>query len=333
VRDGGDTVAMTMNKAFLAVALGLVVSCGGSPPPASTPEPAAAEAEPAIETFGPGLASHDGAVDAVEREAARVLAKKRTLVPSEPGVLLTEWKEFDASRWPGVQTRARVEITTDRVIVRIECRSARGCARTVPVELEFAALPQEIANLIVAGRMAENLLSVMRGYKTQVCACGDKRCVDNVEKQMMEWAMRNMDLFKNMKATQAQEEAAERIEDEMEACKTRFDPPALPPAPPSRHAPLVPDEPLRPAPRGGTGSKACDQYLSTFDTVIVGCKDKLGPAYSAMVQSRNAQLEAFAEWSKLDKKSRKATIEAAEAGCKAATDALRQSATSMGCKL
>lgn len=318
---------MTMNKLCVAIAFGVLVSCGGSPPPqASTPAPAAADAEPAIETFGPGLASHDGAIDEVEREAARVLAKKRTLVPSEPGVLLTEWKDFDASRWPGVQTRARVEITTNRVIVRIECRSARGCARTVPEELEFAALPQEIANLIVAGRMAENLLSVMRGYKTQVCACGDMRCVEGVEKQMMEWAMRNMEVFKNVKPTKAQEEAADRIEDEMQACKARFEPPAPPPPP-------VPDEPITPAPRGGTGSKACDQYLSTFDTVIVGCKDKLGPAYSAMVQSRNAQVEAFIQWSKLDKKSRKATIAAAEAGCNAATDALRQSATSMGCKL
>jgi hypothetical protein len=83
----------------------------------------------------------------------------------------------------------------------------------------------------------------------------------------------------------------------------------------------------------GTGSPECDEYLKTFDDVVAKCKDKMGPALDAMKQSRDAQADAFKQWGALDEASRKATIEAAATGCKSATDALKQSATSMGCTL
>lgn len=83
----------------------------------------------------------------------------------------------------------------------------------------------------------------------------------------------------------------------------------------------------------GTGSPECDEYLKTFDDVVSKCKDKLGPALDAMKQSRDAQADAFKQWGSLDEASRKATIEAAATGCKSATDAIKQSATSMGCTL
>jgi hypothetical protein len=83
----------------------------------------------------------------------------------------------------------------------------------------------------------------------------------------------------------------------------------------------------------GTGSPECDEYLKTFDDVVAKCKDKLGPALDAMKQSRDAQADAFKQWGSLDEASRKATVEAAATGCKAATDAIKQSATSMGCTL
>ena len=82
-----------------------------------------------------------------------------------------------------------------------------------------------------------------------------------------------------------------------------------------------------------TGSPECDEYLKAFDDVVAKCKDKLGPALDAMKQSRDAQAEAFKSWGTLDEASKKATIEAAATGCKSATDALKQSATSMGCTL
>lgn len=138
--------------------------------------------------------------------------------------------------------------------------------------------------------------------------------------------MKNMDKLKNMKPTRAQDEEADRIEDAMDACKER-----IAPSPPA--ATVGPSEPLTPLPPGGTGSKPCDEYLATFDTIVENCADRMGPALDAMIQSRNAQVEAFAEWSKLDKKSKKAAVDAAKEGCTAARDALRQSAESMGCTL
>lgn len=83
----------------------------------------------------------------------------------------------------------------------------------------------------------------------------------------------------------------------------------------------------------GTGSAECDEYLKTFDDVVAKCKDKLGPALDAMQQSRDAQAEAFKQWASLDEATKKAAVEAAATGCKSATDALKQSATSMGCTL
>ena len=52
-----------------------------------------------------------------------------------------------------------------------------------------------------------------------------------------------------------------------------------------------------------------------------------------LLQARNAQVEAFAQWATLDAASKKATVEAADAGCRSATDAIRQSAAAMECKL
>jgi hypothetical protein len=84
---------------------------------------------------------------------------------------------------------------------------------------------------------------------------------------------------------------------------------------------------------GSTGSPECDEYLKTFDDVVAKCKDKMGPALDAMKQSRDAQAEAFKQWGSLDEASKKTAVEAAATGCKSATDALKQSATSMGCTL
>lgn len=82
-----------------------------------------------------------------------------------------------------------------------------------------------------------------------------------------------------------------------------------------------------------TGVSECDEYLKMFDDVVAKCKDKLGPALDAMKQSRDAQVEAFKQWDSLDETAKKAAVEAAAAGCKTAMDALKESATAMGCTL
>jgi hypothetical protein len=78
------------------------------------------------------------------------------------------------------------------------------------------------------GGGADEILGKMRGFKDKVCACKDKACVEGVEKEMMEWAMKNMDKMKNMKPTKAQDEAADKIEDEMDKCKEKLEPAAAP---------------------------------------------------------------------------------------------------------
>jgi len=318
---------MKMNRNVVArvgsllIALGLVTSCGGAPPPVTTGAP------PAAEEFGPGLASHDAAVDAVTLAAKRVLSASFQVTPGDaPGVVTTEWSEHDAKRWPGARTRVVVEITADKVIVRVQCRSEReSCARTIPDSIELVALAQAIANDIAGGGPGDRILAVMRGFKDDVCACTDARCIEEVEKAMLEWAMKHMDELKAMKPTRAQDAAADKIEEAMDACKVRIDP--------ATSYTYPSNAPVTPIPPGGTGSPECDGYLATFDKVIVRCKDKLGPAYDAMLQSRNAQVEAFAQWATLDQASLEATLEAAAQGCRSATDAIRQSAQAMGCSL
>lgn len=82
-----------------------------------------------------------------------------------------------------------------------------------------------------------------------------------------------------------------------------------------------------------TGVPECDEYLATFDSLRASCKQELGGAMDAMQESINAQRQAFASWSTLDEASRGAARKAAAPGCKAATDALKQIATSFSCAL
>lgn len=78
------------------------------------------------------------------------------------------------------------------------------------------------------GGGADEILGKMRSFKDKVCACKDKACIEGVEKEMMEWAMKNMDKMKNMKPTKAQDEAADKIEDEMDKCKEKVEAAAAP---------------------------------------------------------------------------------------------------------
>ena len=79
-----------------------------------------------------------------------------------------------------------------------------------------------VAGTGCGGGGADEILGKMKGFKDKVCACKDKACVEGVEKEMMEWAMKNMDKMKNMKPTKAQDEAADKIEDEMDKCKEKL---------------------------------------------------------------------------------------------------------------
>jgi hypothetical protein len=73
------------------------------------------------------------------------------------------------------------------------------------------------------GGGAEELLGKMRSFKDKMCKCTDKACAEGVQKEMMEWGLKNMEkIEKQMKsATKAQQEAGEKLDDEMDKCKEK----------------------------------------------------------------------------------------------------------------
>jgi len=78
---------------------------------------------------------------------------------------------------------------------------------------------------------ADEILQKMTAFKDQMCKCRDKTCVEQTEKDMMEWAMKNMEKMKDMKPTKAQEEIADKLDDEMDRCKERVEGAGLVPTP------------------------------------------------------------------------------------------------------
>lgn len=96
------------------------------------------------------------------------------------------------------------------------------------------------------GGGADEIIGKMRSFKDKMCKCTDKACVEGVEKEMMEWAMKNMEKMQKIAktATKAQEEAADKIEDEMDKCKDKAMGEAPAPADPA--APPAPTEPAAP---------------------------------------------------------------------------------------
>jgi hypothetical protein len=126
----------------------------------------------------------------------------------------------------------------------------------------------------------------------------------------------------SVRPSKAQEADAERIDAAWDVCKERLEPTSSTATGGAAH---------RVAEK--TGSAECDAHLETFDAMVISCRTELGPALQSMQQARDAQAEAFREWSTLDAASRAAAFDAARDGCLAATDALRQSATAMGCSI
>jgi hypothetical protein len=94
--------------------------------------------------------------------------------------------------------------------------------------------------------------------------------------------------------------------------------------------------PEGPGPSSGvidTGVPECDDYLLAFERLVTACGDKLGPSVDAVKQALDSQKASFLGWRDLDDSSRDAVHQAAAQGCKAGADAIRQTATSMGCTL
>ncbi|HUQ00845.1 MAG TPA: hypothetical protein VM261_00060, partial [Kofleriaceae bacterium] len=197
---------------------------------------------------------------------------------------------------------SRSWVASVAVAVGLVASCGGGAAEQTPIANTPAAkeaAPPPAVPPPAAQDPGDRILGTMRSFKGDVCACTSQACVEVVEKRMVNWAMDHLDELKKIEPTRAQEEEADRLEGQMDACKAR-----IAPASSSSSPPIASSATLTPLPPGGTGSPACDDYVRTFDTIVVTCKDKLGPALDAMIQSRNAQVEAFAEWGALDAASK-----------------------------
>ena len=104
------------------------------------------------------------------------------------------------------------------------------CADRITAELaieqrHFDQLMEETRSCVNAaggGGEGDILLGKMREFKNQTCACKDMACLEKVERQAMEWMMKNADKFKDVKPTKAQDEEADKLDDEMDGCKKRI---------------------------------------------------------------------------------------------------------------
>jgi hypothetical protein len=106
------------------------------------------------------------------------------------------------------------------------------------------------------------------------------------------------------------------------------------PAPEPEPAPEPVPEPPPALVAESTGSPACDQYFASIERLAVVCAAKLPPeSMAAMLAGRDAMRAAFHQWDDQDPASRKASIDAATDGCKAAVDAIEQAAVALECPL
>jgi len=81
-----------------------------------------------------------------------------------------------------------------------------------------------VAAVALAGcgnKDADELLSQMKGFKDKACACKDAACADKVQEEMLGWAMKMAEKYKDKeppKGSKSQEEEAKKINEEMQKC-------------------------------------------------------------------------------------------------------------------
>lgn len=74
-----------------------------------------------------------------------------------------------------------------------------------------------------AGDFGTVAIARMTEFKEQVCACADSACVLEAEKALMEWATQHSDALSAFEPSKEQDEVADGIEQEIDACRTRVD--------------------------------------------------------------------------------------------------------------
>ena len=72
--------------------------------------------------------------------------------------------------------------------------------------------------------LGDQLLAKIEQLKDRMCACQDTACIEQVETDTMDWVMANSDTFEQVKPTPAQDQRADQLSDEMDACKAKLAP-------------------------------------------------------------------------------------------------------------
>ena len=187
-----------MRRITLSFAALVLVACGGksSAPPSTATTPATTEPAPAPTTALTGqvvLARFGEFRD--QMCACQDVACAERL---EQGMM--EWATAHIEELKAIEPTSEEDATADRMEAEMDACRERLSASSVT---------------------AAELLAGMEGFKVKVCACNDGACVEKVEREMVEWAMARMDAMKHLKPTPAEDAEADRIQAEMETCKTR----------------------------------------------------------------------------------------------------------------
>ena len=210
-----DMVRTIVVVASLAIA---AAACGGkSPPPQTASEEKKAEpatAEPAVPAKTDNGFVEVAFVRMREYKAAVCACQDKACVDGAQKGLM-DWAMEHMEELKDVQPTDAQNAEADKIQEEIDVCEARfgGGASEMPAEAEIP--PQKAATVA-------EIIASMRSFKDQVCKCKDKACVDKVQKEMIDWAMERMDAMKDIKPTKAQEQEADKIEAEMDACQAKI---------------------------------------------------------------------------------------------------------------
>lgn len=196
----------------------VAAACGGkSPPPQTAREEV--KAEPATAEPGASVApAGDFAVVAIARMReykADLCACADATCAEDVQKKLMDWAVAHMEDIKEFEPTPEQEAEADKIEEELAVCEARfeGVAPPPP-----SAGSKPTAEAVTV----EEILAKMSSFKDVVCKCKDKACLEKAEKEMMEWMMSHMESFKDIRPTKAQDEAADKIEDDVDACKERI---------------------------------------------------------------------------------------------------------------
>jgi hypothetical protein len=194
-------------RTFFGFSLLMMIACGGkSTPPQSTATEPAAAVEPAAP-------AEPAASDRSEELVAKIGEFKDQVCACADSACL-EKAQKDMMEW----ALANMEEIKGLTPTKAQDEQANKYS----AEMDACKARIEASSPSADAASADVILEKLRGFKDKTCACKDKACVERTEKEMTDWILANAESMKNIKPTKAQDEQADKLEAEMDACKTRI---------------------------------------------------------------------------------------------------------------